>query len=62
MTHQQRLVATIAVLFLSVLARVEPARAQTKLTIGYAAVSPRTTPLYLAQEQGIFGKQRGTGQ
>jgi len=56
MTHQQRLVATIAVLFLSVLARVEPARAQTKLTIGYAAVSPRTTPLYLAQEQGIFGK------
>src|SRR5215813_8012429 len=28
--------------------------AQTKITIGYAAVSPRTTPLYIAQEQGIF--------
>ena len=23
--------------------------AQTKITIGYAAVSPRTTPLYIAQ-------------
>ena len=56
MTHQQRWVATIAVLFLSIVVRVEPAGAQTKLTIGYAAVSPRTTPLYLAQEQGIFGK------
>ncbi|MGZ8464768.1 MAG: ABC transporter substrate-binding protein, partial [Candidatus Binatia bacterium] len=30
--------------------------AQTKITIGYAAVSPRTTPLYLAQEQGLFAK------
>ena len=30
--------------------------AQTKITIGYAAVSPRTTPLYIAQEQGIFSK------
>lgn len=30
--------------------------AQTKITIGYAAVSPRTTPLYIAQEQGIFTK------
>jgi ABC-type nitrate/sulfonate/bicarbonate transport system substrate-binding protein len=32
------------------------AAAQTKITIGYAAVSPRTTPLYIAQEQGIFSK------
>src|SRR5262245_24343611 len=32
--------------------------AQTKITIGYAAVSPRTTPLYIAQEQGIFSKYR----
>lgn len=32
------------------------ASAQTKISIGYAAVSPRTTPLYLAQEQGIFTK------
>ena len=30
--------------------------AQTKITIGYAAVSSRTTPLYIAQEQGIFTK------
>ncbi len=30
--------------------------AQTKITIGYAAVSPRTTPLYIAQEQAIFAK------
>src|SRR5215470_2720106 len=30
--------------------------AQSKITIGYAAVSPRTTPLYIAQEQGIFTK------
>lgn len=33
-----------------------PVLGQTKLNIGYAAVSPRTTPLYLAQEQGIFAK------
>ena len=33
-----------------------PLSAQTKITIGYAAVSPRTTPLYIAQEQGMFAK------
>lgn len=33
-----------------------PATAQTKITIGYAAMSPRTIPLILAQEQGIFAK------
>lgn len=38
------------------LAQLTIASAQTKLTIGYAAVSPRTTPLYLAQEQGLFNK------
>src|SRR4030095_5958086 len=32
------------------------ASAQSKITIGYAAVSPRTTPLYIAQEQGFFSK------
>jgi NitT/TauT family transport system substrate-binding protein len=31
--------------------------AQTKITIGVAAVSPRTIPLYIAQEQGLFAKQ-----
>ena len=30
--------------------------AETKITIGYAAVSPRTLPLIIAQEQGLFGK------
>ena len=32
------------------------ADAQTKITIGYAAMSPRTLPLLLAQEQGLFAK------
>ena len=34
-----------------------PARAQSKITIGVAAMSPRTIPLLLAQEQGLFAKQ-----
>jgi ABC-type nitrate/sulfonate/bicarbonate transport system substrate-binding protein len=42
-----------ALLFVAFL---RPAYAQTKITIGYAAVSPRTVPLYIAQEQRIFGK------
>jgi ABC-type nitrate/sulfonate/bicarbonate transport system substrate-binding protein len=33
------------------------ALAQTKITIGVAAMSPRTIPLLLAQEQGLFAKQ-----
>jgi NitT/TauT family transport system substrate-binding protein len=33
-----------------------PTLAQTKITIGYAAISPRTTPLIIAQEQGLFAK------
>lgn len=33
------------------------ASAQTKITIGIAAVSPRSIPLYIAQEQGLFAKQ-----
>jgi NitT/TauT family transport system substrate-binding protein len=32
------------------------AAAQTRITVGYAAISPRTTPLIIAQEQGIFAK------
>src|SRR5215467_3463864 len=31
--------------------------AETKITIGYAAISPRTLPLIIAQEQGLFAKQ-----
>jgi len=34
-----------------------PAFAQTKINIGVAAMSPRTIPLLLAQEQGLFAKQ-----
>jgi NitT/TauT family transport system substrate-binding protein len=30
--------------------------ADTKITIGYAAISPRTIPLIIAQEQGLFAK------
>ena len=45
-----------ALMLLAVVATVGVASAQTKITIGYAAVSPRTTPLYVAQEQGIFSK------
>lgn len=40
----------------TVVARVSVSSAQTKIIIDYAAVSPRTTPLYIAQEQGIFSK------
>ena len=54
--HQLRLVGTMSVLILALVMCPDSALAQTKLTIGYAAVSPRTTPLYLAQEQGIFSK------
>jgi len=32
------------------------AAAQTKINIGIAAVSPRSVPLYIAQEQGLFAK------
>ena len=34
-----------------------PAVAQTKITVGVAAMSPRTIPLLIAQEQGLFAKQ-----
>ena len=30
--------------------------AQTKITIGVAAMSPRTIPLIIAQEQGLFAR------
>ena len=33
------------------------ASAQTRITIGVAAMSPRTIPLLIAQEQGLFAKQ-----
>ena len=36
---------------------LRPTLAQTKITIGVAALSPRTIPLIIAQEQGLFAKQ-----
>jgi ABC-type nitrate/sulfonate/bicarbonate transport system substrate-binding protein len=51
-----RTVCTLLAAILTVSALFSPLCAQTKITIGYAAVSPRTTPLYIAQEQGIFAK------
>jgi ABC-type nitrate/sulfonate/bicarbonate transport system substrate-binding protein len=45
-------VISLAIVFQSV-----PARAQVKITVGVAAMSPRTIPLLIAQEQGLFAKQ-----
>jgi ABC-type nitrate/sulfonate/bicarbonate transport system substrate-binding protein len=56
MTRGSRLVFWIAALMLSWF-QSAPALAQTKITIGVAAMSPRTIPLLLAQEQGLFAKQ-----
>lgn len=55
MRHLNAVLKLLAIL-LTPLINLVPASAQTKITIGYAAVSPRTTPLYIAQEQGIFAK------
>src|SRR5262245_1626816 len=51
-----RPVFTLLVVISTVSGQISNLSAQTKITIGYAAVSPRTTPLYIAQEQGIFAK------
>src|SRR5687767_896234 len=49
----------VPLLALSMMATIEgaPALAQTKITVGVAAMSPRTIPLLIAQEQGLFAKQ-----
>src|SRR5215470_1020476 len=49
-------ICTLVAIILTAVVHLHAAAAQTKITIGYAAVSPRTTPLYIAQEQGIFSK------
>ena len=43
-------------IFLVVGFRVSAAAAQIRITLGYAAISPRTLPLIIAQEQGLFAK------
>jgi len=55
MHHVSSVLKLLAVILTAVV-HLHAASAQTKITIGYAAVSPRTTPLYIAQEQGIFSK------
>src|SRR5688572_6310731 len=45
----------LSFLFLIIL-HASPARSQTKITVGVAAMSPRTVPLLVAQEQGLFAK------
>src|SRR5215470_3093591 len=55
MSYGRYSVALIAVMFAAAW-QISSTFAQTKITIGYAAVSPRTTPLYIAQEQGMFAK------
>jgi NitT/TauT family transport system substrate-binding protein len=52
-----RLFCTLSVVVICVLSRPPNAFTQTKITIGIAAVSPRSIPLYIAQEQGLFAKQ-----
>src|SRR2546426_10800970 len=49
-------ILTFLAVILTAVVLLPAAFAQSKITIGYAAVSPRTTPLYIAQEQGIFAK------
>ena len=52
-----RLIITLVTVACLCVVQVRIATAQTKITIGVAAMSPRTIPLLLAQEQGLFAKQ-----
>ncbi|MGH7817935.1 MAG: hypothetical protein ACREOR_11150, partial [Candidatus Binatia bacterium] len=56
MFHLRWILALMTVGISSVV-HIPYAVAQTKITIGVAAMSPRTIPLLLAQEQGLFAKQ-----
>jgi NitT/TauT family transport system substrate-binding protein len=49
--------ASWVTLFLLIAFQVSIVGAQTKITVGVAAMSPRTIPLLIAQEQGLFAKQ-----
>ena len=55
MIRNTAFIAGMLVLFLS-LFTVTRATGQTRITIGVAAMSPRTIPLLVAQEQGLFAK------
>jgi NitT/TauT family transport system substrate-binding protein len=56
MLQPRLFLALIAIAFFSAV-QLPNASAQTKITIGVAAMSPRTIPLLIAQEQGLFAKQ-----
>jgi ABC-type nitrate/sulfonate/bicarbonate transport system substrate-binding protein len=47
----------LVALSLMITIRGTTAHCQTKITVGVAAMSPRTIPLLIAQEQGLFAKQ-----
>ncbi len=49
---------TLTAIAICSVVQLASALAQTKITIGVAAMSPRTIPLLLAQEQGLFAKQK----
>ena len=56
MLAHRRFLTLTAVAIVSIF-HLSGASAQTRITIGVAAMSPRTIPLLLAQEQGLFAKQ-----
>ena len=51
-----RLLSTLSIVAICTSAQPRNAFAQSKMTVGIAAVSPRSVPLYIAQEQGLFAK------
>ena len=54
--HAIRWPATLIAIAIFVVVLPSGIIAQTKITIGVAAMSPRTIPLLIAQEQGLFAK------
>jgi len=52
-----RTFSTLTAVLLQFSFHLSSVSAQTKITIGVAVMSPRTIPLLLAQEQGLFAKQ-----
>ncbi len=51
-----RIVTSFVVLMLANCLLSKASLARVKITIGYAAVAPRTIPLWIAQEEGFFKK------
>ena len=51
-----RIFSTLTAVVIFSVIRLPTPSAQTKINIGIAAVSPRSVPLYIAQEQGLFAK------